>query len=75
MFWVGEWRQLAKDAPKALQELNDSISKEEAQAEWMETLSAVSKLLDNLPVRLAKLICGVPVPEGIERAERQLASV
>lgn len=73
--WLGQWRQLAKDAPKALTELNDSISKVEAQAAWMETLSAVAKLMDNMPVRLARLICGVSVPEGIERATREIRGI
>jgi len=69
------WRQIAKDAPKALQELNDSISKEEAQAEWMKTLNVLSRLLDNLPVRFARLMVGVGAPEAIERGRKEIRQI
>jgi hypothetical protein len=72
---LGQWRQIAKDAPKALAELNDSVSKDEAQAVWVGVLSTVSKLMDALPVRLVKLVHGHDIAEGIEIAEGEIRGI
>lgn len=47
------WTRIAKDAPKALQELGDSVSKEEHQKSMSATLQAVDRILRGLPDKIA----------------------
>lgn len=50
---LNQWTRIAKDAPKALQELGDSVSKAEHQKSLSATLQAVDRILRGLPDKIA----------------------